>query len=146
MLHRVLTLSFLFMVMAANGCGEGGGAAPDAVPTFSATGNLTVDDKPFGPATLTLGSSDATGKSPSISGKVDKDGKITFVTYGTEGVVAAGTYSVTMAGDIMSMSQVPATEAASIDIKSGDKSVDIKLKSIPGAAPVGGLAPVNTAQ
>ena len=145
MLQRALCLTCLVVTTAVIGCG-GGGAGAGSQPTFSASGKLTVDDKPFGPATLTLGSTDSSGKLPSVTGNVAEDGTIKFVTYGKEGVVTAGSYNVTMAGDIMTMKTVPATEPATVEIKSGDKSVEIKLKSIAGAAPVGGLAAPDVAQ
>jgi hypothetical protein len=144
MSRSVFSVIGLIIISATVGCGGGGGSVSQS--TFSATGKLTVDDKPFGPATLTLSSTDKTAKEASITGNVKPDGAITFVTYGKEGVVVAGNYTVTMAGDIMTMKSVPATEPATIDIKSGDKNVDIKLKSIPGAAPVGGLAAPNLNQ
>jgi hypothetical protein len=138
MLQRVTSLVCLALVTAAIGCGEAG---PGKKSTFSATGTLFVDDKPLaGPATLTLANNDKSPEAPSITGNVGPDGKIKFVTYGQDGVVAAGSYAVTLAGDIMLNKPVPATNPGAVEIKAGDKTVDIKLTGIPGAAPVGGLA------
>ncbi len=136
--RRVLSLLTLTLLTVVMGCNSG----PAKKSTFSATGKVTVDDKPLaGPATLTLSNEDITEGAPSISGAVDKDGNVKFTTYGNDGVVAAGKYKVTLAGDIMSASVlVPATEPATIEIKSGDKEVTISLKAIPGAPPVGGIA------
>ena len=134
---RQFFAAILILVVGAMGCSNDSG--PPKKSTFKASGKLMVDGKPFGPATLTLSSTSKGADSPSMTGNVAKDGTITFVTYGDEGSVAAGTYDVTMAGDVMAMTQVPAVEPAKIEIKPGDKSVEIALKSIPGAAPVGAL-------
>jgi hypothetical protein len=136
MLQRMLCLLTLCTLAAAVGCGSSG---PPKKATFKATGKLSVDDKPFGPATLTLSSTDKDMSSPSITGNVAADGTITYVTYGQEGIVTPGKYAVTMAGDIMTMKPVPPVEPATVEIKSGEATVDVKLKAIPGAAPVGGL-------
>ncbi len=87
--RRVLSLLTLTLLTVVLGCNSG----PAKKSTFSATGKVTVDDKPLpGPATLTLSNEDITEGAPSISGAVDKDGNVKFTTYGNEGVVAAGTF------------------------------------------------------
>ena len=129
----VLSLS---LVIALAGCGPDG---PVKLPTMKISGKLTIDEKPFGPATLTLSSPDSDKNKPNSTGNVDKDGKISFVTYGEEGI-AAGTYTVTIAGDIMAMNAVPGCDPATIEVKAGATSVDISLKSN-GQTITGGLAP-----
>lgn len=136
MYQRLACLLCLTLVFAAPGCGGEAGKKP----TFSATGKLIVDDKPFGPGTLALSAEGKEQSVPSLSGKVAQDGTVKFTAYGQEGSVVAGTYSATLTGDIMNASvKVPATSPVTVEIKPGDKVVEIKMKSIPGAAAVGGL-------
>jgi hypothetical protein len=137
MIRFAASVLSLTLAIAFAGCGPDG---PVKLPTMKISGKLTIDDKPFGPATLTLSPSDSDKNKPNSTGNVDKDGKISFVTYGEEGIAAA-TYTVTIAGDIMTMSTVPACEPITIEVKAGATSVDINLKSIPGQTIQGGLAP-----
>lgn len=135
MRFAALVLS-LTLVVAFAGCGPDG---PAKLPTMKIPGKLTIDDKPFGPATLTLSAPDSDKNKPNATGNVDKEGKISFVTYGEEGI-AAGTYNVSIAGDIMAMNAVPGCEPATLEVKAGATSVDVKLKSN-GTTVEGGLAP-----
>lgn len=61
----------------------GCGPSDDRVklPTTPVQGTLYIDDKPFGPAKLTLAPVPADGTRPVVSGVVTADGKYTLSTY-----------------------------------------------------------------
>lgn len=132
---RALNTVLLALAVFASGCG---GDGPLPLATIRVPVKLFVDDKPFGPASLSLSPTQSAAELPNTTGVAAGDGTVTLTTYGGEGVVP-GEYAVTMSGDIMTAAAVPAVEPAVVAIKRDAASIEIRLKSIPGAAPVGGL-------
>src|SRR5579885_2868613 len=88
------------------GCGE------SRLPVVNATGKVYVDDKPYGPAMLSLSPLDRPEKPkkgelqiPNCSATVSADGSATFSSYtGTKGIVP-GKYQVHLNPDPMAMNQ-----------------------------------------
>lgn len=112
----------LVSVALCLGCGEA------RVPTEKVTGTLTVDGKPFGPASLTLQPSSADSKNPAAKGNVDPSGNVAFRTYVDGDGIPIGSYDVTLLPDVMTLSPVPPVDKCVVEVKAGDK-VTINLKA-----------------
>lgn len=87
----------LIAVLTSVGCGESSDE-PARVQLFPASGNLTMDGKPFGPATLRfVPENSGTEEAPArgFVGVVDADGKVTVTTYEGGDGAPSGTYKVT---------------------------------------------------
>lgn len=118
-----LRISVGILVIAASiGCG-----GEIRVPTVKVAGALTVDGKPFGPASLTLQPSPADPKKPAATGTVDASGNIAFRTYVDGDGLPVGAYDVTLLADVMTLTPVPPVAECKVEVKAGDKvAVDLK--------------------
>ena len=139
MRRSALLLLSLVIVQASVGCGPGG---PPRLATIKVTAKLLVDDKPFGPAQISLSPTEAARtKLPNATGTVAKDGALTLSSYqGSVGIVP-GTYSVSLISADASM-QIPSVVPATVEIKQSDTSVEIHLKSAKANDPNASMTPI----
>jgi len=93
----------LFAVVAVSGCG---GSDIEKMPVFSASGNLTMDGKPFGPATLRFVPSETARSFVAVA---DAGGKLSdFTTYKKGDGAPAGTYKVAVYSSGGTSAPIPA--------------------------------------
>ena len=139
MRRSALLLLSLVIVQVSVGCGPGG---PPRLATIKVTAKLLVDDKPFGPAQISLSPTEAARtKLPNATGTVAKDGAVTLSSYqGSVGIVP-GTYSVSLISADASM-QIPSVVPATVEIKQSDTSVEIHLKSAKANDPNASMTPI----
>jgi len=129
---RILVVVLLALLLA--GCGKKQGKHGE-IPV---EGTLYVDDKPYGPALLSLTPTDT--ERPSVEGSVKDDGTFTLRTQkGTEGA-PEGTYAVTVNPDALSETMLPNLEKKTVEIKKpsdgGTLKLEIRLKSRKGVIDV----------
>lgn len=112
------------------GCGQ------SKLPTIKVEGQVTVDGKPYGPATISLSPTDGpTSKTPNASGPISADGKFTVNSYGPNSGVVPGTYSVALGMDPMNFNTPPIIKPTQITIAQDAKTVDVQLQTVKGAKP-----------
>ena len=133
------------VVILAAGCGGGDEGSADKVAVVPVKGTLYLDDKPHGPASLSLtptGGKTGTGVArPQVGGAVNADGTFSLSTYGENDGAAPGDYEVALAAvsdpgsmeaslAAMNGEGAPATEPLTITIpEGGSESLEIKLVS-----------------
>jgi len=136
MLSHFRRLSGLALTLAISGCG---GEA--MLPTVEIKAKVFVDDKEFGPATVSLSPPDAKSKTPNCGAMVSASGDTELNSYkGKKGIVP-GRYSVQIGQDPLTMSQVPLVAPVTIEITDSTKTVEIRLKTEKNAKP--GSIPVD---
>ncbi|MEK6259328.1 MAG: hypothetical protein AABP62_11990 [Planctomycetota bacterium] len=140
MRRYALLLLGLVIVQVSFGCGPGG---PARQPTINVTAKLLVDDKPFGPALVSLSpTAEARTKLPNATGTVTKDGVVTLSSYqGSVGIVP-GTYSVSLTSDPKSSTPIPSVVPATVEIKQSDTAIEIQLKSAKANDPNASMTPI----
>jgi hypothetical protein len=138
MVRSVICLLFACVI---SGCG---GSDP-RVETFPASGSLSVDGKPFGPAQLSLIPMDAS--IPSASASVSVDGKFVLSTYEPDDGAAVGEFKVSLLMDPMAEPfrdvppLKPTTTTISKPSEGQDFVLDLKLETSgkdSGSDPAGG--------
>jgi hypothetical protein len=153
---KIAVISYL--LISCLGCGSSG---PPRLATVKVQGKLYIDDKPFGPCTLSLSPDSvapaAPGKPPTTApalAQVAADGSFTLRTYEDGDGAVPGTYSVTISpslGDATSAapptttmnSSFPGVKPAKATIpKEGVGSgLDIKLEGTGAGAGMPGMGP-----
>jgi len=128
--------AMMLALVVASGCGQ------SRHPVVDVSAKVYLDDKPYGPGTLSLSPRNQPEKPkkgeipvPNATGEVSQDGTATFSSYtGTKGIVP-GTYQVFLAPDPMAIGQAPTVKPATITVEKGIGSLEIKLQSVKGAKP-----------
>jgi hypothetical protein len=140
MRRNALLLLSLVIVQSSSGCGPGG---PPQLPTIKVTAKLLVDDKPFGPALLSLSPTEAARtKLPNATGTVTKEGVVTLSSYqGSVGIVP-GTYSVSLTSDSKSSTPIPSIVPATVEVKQSDTAITIQLTSAKPNDPNASMTPM----
>lgn len=124
------------LAMMSMGCG------PGQLSTVKVSAKVFVDDKPFGPAGLSLSSPTGDKKVPNASGSVTADGTATLRTYPNGSGIVPGVYSCNLLPDPLAMNQVPIVGPISVDVKTAGESLELRFKTIAGAVP--GMVPPTT--
>jgi len=122
---RYLPVVIALGTFGITGCSQEG-ALKGAIPTFPATGAVTMDGKPFGPAKLSMQQvDDKDNKKPTVSLVVDSSGKITSVTtYKPNDGAPAGSYKIYLSND--PMTPAPPHPAIYNDKDKSDLTASIK--------------------
>jgi hypothetical protein len=130
-------------LLAAIGCGSGGGSAADRVPVFPVEGSITLKGQPMPGAIVTLHPKTPIDKVPSPRAQVDRDGRLKVTTYNGGDGAPAGEYTVTVqwyklvktGGDLIAGPNVvppkygqPRSSDLVVNVaEAGPNSIDIKL-------------------
>lgn len=134
------SVTCLLIVCAISGCGESG-----RVETFPASGSLSIDGQPFGPAQLSLTPLD--GSVPPASAKVSADGKFVLSTYEPNDGAAVGEFKVSLLMDPMAepFRDIPPLKPASATVSQPPEGqefvLNLELESsgkLSGSVPAGG--------
>lgn len=157
-MHRLSFWILAALSTAASGCGP----SDDRIkmPTTPIEGMFYVDDKPFGPARLTLTPIPAGGDRPVVAGEVDEDGEISLSTYSTADEepdgAPPGDYQVSFAlnaldpGRAMPVLKPIAVTVPDMTDSSEPAFLDVRMKStgksanpmMPGGRPPGYTGPL----
>ncbi|WP_417848458.1 hypothetical protein [Thalassoglobus sp.] len=128
-----LLYSLAFMV----GCSGGADLEMDKLKTVPASGKLTIDGSPFGPATIDLIPLDSNERVRAGSALVAEDGSFTVGTYDDDDGIVPGSYTVRVSVPLDSASPAPNVEYFEFTVgDDGDKEIALDLKKGTGA---GGL-------
>ncbi|QDU11874.1 hypothetical protein V202x_52990 [Gimesia aquarii] len=100
-----MRFTYILMALFVAGCGGG----DDRLEVYPTTGQLLLDEKPFGPTQVLLVPLGTSGKSDektgkSVAGTVDESGKMSFTTYEGGDGIPAGEYRVAVG---LSMTKPP---------------------------------------
>jgi hypothetical protein len=98
-----------------------------------------VDDKPFGPAMLSMSASDAAKKLPNSTGAVNAEGVAVLKSYPDSNGLVAGSYTCVLSPDPLKMNQVPMVTPMTAEFKDDAKTVDLHFKTVKNARP--GMVP-----
>ncbi len=127
MVRGWVILTFLVAVTAISGCSNG------QLPTMKIAGTLTVDGKPYGPATVSLSPVEGpSAKVPNATGQVSAEGRFQPASYGPNSGIVAGQYQATLGMDAMTFGSVPVTKPVTVSITSETKSLEISFETIKG--------------
>ncbi|QDT32462.1 hypothetical protein [Thalassoglobus polymorphus] len=128
-----LLYSLAFMV----GCSGGADLEMDKLKTVPASGKLTIDGSPFGPATIDLIPLDSNERVRAGSAQVEEDGSFTVGTYDDDDGIVPGSYTVRVSVPLDSASPAPNVEYFEFTVgNDGDEEIALDLKKGAGA---GGL-------
>lgn len=137
----MIRFSLVVLMLAGSvvGCGKG------QLPTVEVKAKVYVDEKPFGPAALSLSppTSGKDQKQPNSSGSVSADGTATLKSYPNGKGIVPGTYTCNLLPDPLAMNQVPMVGPVSIEIKSAGQTVDLRFNTVKNAVP--GMVPQTEA-
>lgn len=127
-----LFTSMLILSMATLGCGKG----ESRLPTVDVTAKVFVDDKPYGPAMVSMSSPDKDKKLPNSTGRVKEDGTASLVSYPNSKGIVPGNYSCNLLSDPLAMKQPPMVAPLLVDIKKDSgQTVELRFKTMKNAPP-----------
>lgn len=120
----------------AIGCGGG----PAELAVVNVPAKFKLDDKPFGPATLSLSATNKDSKIPPATGTVAADGAVELKTYPSRTGIVPGEYTVILLPDPMKIGTSPTAENVKITVSKTAEPVEIKMvsKKVRTGAPLGG--------
>lgn len=127
MAKRLVSGAVLLCLVSVVGCF---GSGKKQVPTVRVEGKLFVDDKPYGPATISLNTKNK--EIPGASGVSKADGSFELTTYKPRDGAAEGEFNVELLMDPMAGTTVPSVAPEVVTIKkpaSGALKLEVKLKS-----------------
>lgn len=146
----------LAVCILVTGCG-----GPTRLSTVQASGTVYLDDKPHGPARLTLTpvSAGSTDVRSAIGGDVEPDGKFKLTTYEEGDGAPPGEYTVTLGAAVsdagstdpaamMSMMGGGGVSAAPLSIAipgEGSENLELKFTSVKSTGPSDPKAPIGAA-
>lgn len=119
-------------VLLCLGCG--GSSGGPRLKTVPVKGTLTVDGKPFGPATVQLLPQEAdAAKRKAAVGQADSSGKFVIGSYDKQDGAVPGAYDVRIDVDLAA-GMAPAVDSQTVKVgPQGDENLQIGLKTRKGA-------------
>ncbi|HEY0981198.1 MULTISPECIES: hypothetical protein [unclassified Schlesneria] len=124
------------LCFSLSGCGGG----PAQLPVVTVPAKLVLDDKPYGPATLSLSAASPGSKIPPATGTVASDGSVDLKSYPNKPGIVPGEYVVLLLPDPMKIGTSPTADSVKVTVSKSADPVEIKMtsKKVRTGAPLGG--------